>query len=322
MLNRLKNLQLLIGNTPILKLQDDTINLFTKIESQNYMGSVKIRAAIYIIQEAIKENLINKNTTVIESSSGNMAISLALICRTLGINFIAVIDPNINSYYEKVLRTLAYKVEKVTERDSVGGYLSSRIKKVKELCINIPESFWTNQYENINNAKAHYYGLGKEISEYFDELHYAFIGVSSGGTISGVSKRLREKHKGIKIIAVDSEGSSIFRNDFKKRHIPGIGSSFTTSHVKNSIIDDVVIVSEVNSIIGCKLLLEEHGIFVGGSSGTCYIAIKEYFKNNMLSGNDKPNVIFISPDGGSPYIDTIYNEDWINETYMQSLINI
>ncbi|MGE7888630.1 2,3-diaminopropionate biosynthesis protein SbnA [Bacillus cereus] len=317
MIDKLNKIHSLIGNTPIIQLEENYINLFAKMESQNLMGSVKIRAAFHIIQEAIKENLINEDTTVIESSSGNMAVALGVICKNIGVKFIAVIDPNINCYYEKILNILAYRVEKVKERDSTGGYLSSRIDRVRNLCATIPGSFWPNQYENINNAKAHYYGLGKEITEHFDDLQYAFVGVSSGGTIRGVSERLKEKYKDIKIIAVDSEGSAIFSNNIKKRYIPGIGSSFTTSHVKNSRIDEVILVPEINSIQGCRTLLDRHGIFAGGSSGTCYSAVKEYFQ--QFKGRDnqnKPNVLFICHDGGAPYVDTIYNEDWMRKIFI------
>lgn len=309
MLKKLDLLNQYIGNTPCVNLGVNPINLFAKLESYNLMGSVKMRPAYYVIKEAIKNGKIDENTTVIESSSGNFAIALATICKFLGIKFIPFIDMNISPTYEKLLHTISHDVVKVTERDETGGYLLTRLNEIKRFQTDNDNIFWTNQYGNIDCLRAHYYGLGTEISENFDKIDYAFIGVSSCGTIAGVSRKLKEKFPNIKIIAVDTEGSVIFGKPPSKRYIPGIGSSMTPDILKEALIDEVIYVPETKAVEGCYELFEKFAIFAGGSSGASYYAISEYFKDKKL--NQVPNVVFLCPDGGSPYVDTIYSNEWV-----------
>ncbi|MGE7890643.1 2,3-diaminopropionate biosynthesis protein SbnA [Bacillus cereus] len=311
MLSKLLKVEPLISNTPLMELNHNDLNLYAKLELHNVTGSIKIRPAFYILKKAIQEGYVNSDSTIIESSSGNFALALATLCKYLNLKFIAVIDDNINDNTERLLNLLAFKVVKVTESDHTGGYLLNRLKKVQELRSTIINSFWTNQYGNENNFLSHYHGIGKEIADRFEELHYAFIGVGSGGTIAGTSRKLKEKFPDIKIIAVDSEGSVIFGTSPKKRHISGLGSSIKPDMLKYALIDEVIHVSEVNTTSGCKKLLEENFIFGGGSSGTVYFAINEYFREKNLK--ERPNVIFICPDGGWPYIPTVYNIDWISQ---------
>ncbi|CCF15392.1 pyridoxal-phosphate dependent enzyme family protein [Brevibacillus laterosporus GI-9] len=273
------------------------------------MGSVKMRAAYYILKQAIERGDITENTTVIESTSGNFGVALATLCKIIGVKFIPIIDPNISPIYENLLHTFSYDVIKVTERDETGGFLLTRIEKIKELCHSIEDSFWTNQYANIDCFWAHYHGLGEEIAVHFSELDYAFIGVSSGGTISGVSRRLKEKFPQIKIIAVDTDGSVIFGGQPKKRYIPGIGSSMVPDLLKEAVIDEVIHVPEDKTIEGCYQLFKNHAIFGGGSSGTSYYAISQYFKDKQFE--ESPNVVFLVPDNGMAYVNTVYNQQWV-----------
>lgn len=317
MIRKLASISRYIGNTPCVKLDSDNahIHLFAKLEFHNLMGNVKMRPAYYILQEAIRRGDVNEDTTIVESSSGNFGVSLAALCKWLSIKFIPVIDPNISATYERLLRTFAYDVIKVTERDETGGYLLTRIKQIRDLQEQNDNVFWTNQYGNPDSFRAHYYGLGTEISKYFEELDYAFIGVSSGGTISGVSRRLKEKFPAIKIIAIDTEGSVIFGQTPKKRYIPGIGSSMVPDILSEAVIDKVIHVPEVHAVEGCYELFEKHAIFAGGSSGASYYAIREYFKYKEFEKT--PNVVFLCPDGGTPYIDTVYNKEWA--TWLQQI---
>lgn len=313
MFDKLSQIGRFIGNTPLVSLNHDRIHLFTKLEYNNFMGSIKARPAYHILKSLIQRGEIDQNTTIIESTSGNFGIALAGMCKILGIKFIPVIDPNINPTYESMLNSVAWKVEKVTTRDETGGYLLSRISRVKQLCSDIQNSIWTNQYGNMDNLRAHYIGLGEELANSFDKLDYVFIGVSSCGTISGVSRRLKEKYPNVKIVAVDSEGSVIFGQPPRKRFIPGIGASMVPTLLQEAIIDEVVHVPERQAIEGCYQLFEQHGIFAGGSSGSSYYAIQQYFAKKTLE--DKPHVVFICPDNGLPYVDTIYNSAWVHKVF-------
>jgi cysteine synthase A len=186
---------------------------------------------------------------------------------------------------------------------------------VKELLVEIPNSYWVNQYANPYNAEAYYYTLGLELCSELDRIDYIFLGVSSGGTITGVSKRIKEKYPNAKVIAVDVEGSVIFGGKPQKRTIPGIGSSMVPTILKEAKIDDVVIVGEIATIVMCHELLEKHMILAGGSSGSVLAAIKEYFFNKTFV--TKPNVIAVLPDRGERYANTIFNKSWCNERFKE-----
>jgi 2,3-diaminopropionate biosynthesis protein SbnA len=310
MLKQLEKLAAFIGNTPLIELKSKETRLFAKLEYNNFSGSSKDRAGFSIIYNGIKSGRINEQTTIIASSSGNLAIAVASICKILGLKFIPVIDPNINSAYESLLNLLSYKVVKVTERDKTGGYLLTRIDTVNNLHATIENSFIADQYGDPNNYRG-YYGLTEEIINSFDHLDYIFIAVSSSGAITGISKSIKRKRPDIKIIGVDVEGSVIFNAPPVKRYISGIGASQVPPIIANALIDDVVIVSQTDIIKGCFELLNEQVIFAGASSGAVYLAAKNYFKDTQHL--TVPTSLLIFPDKGHTYLDTIYNQSWGEE---------
>lgn len=228
----------------------------------------------------------------------------------VGLDFIPVIDMNISSAYESSLRRICERVVKVDERDDTGGFLKTRLRKVQELCQAVPKAYWTNQYGNPDGFAAHYELTGGEIVSSFDTLDYVFVGVSTGGTISGISRRLKERWPGIKVVAVDAVGSVIFGGPPRRRHIPGIGASIVPELLKHALIDDVVMVRERDTAEGCRLLLHEHGLFVGGSSGTVYQAIRQYTAR-IGNRSNPPSVLFLCADRGNAYLDTLFDADWV-----------
>src|SRR5215216_189111 len=259
---RLEQLRRTLRPTPHVPLAMEGMDLFAKLEYINPVGSIKDRPAFWILKRAAERGDINEDTTVVESSSGNFASALAAYTRLVGLEYIPVIDPNISSTYESFLRRLCPRGVKVEERDDTGGFLKTRLQKVKELCGTIPNAYWTNQYGNLDAAEAHYELTAAEICADFDSLDYVFIGVSTAGTIAGVSRRLKEQYPDIKVIAVDTEGSAIFGGAPRKRHIPGIGSSIVPQLLSHARIDDVVLISERETIDACRELLTTHGLFV------------------------------------------------------------
>lgn len=308
--NILKN----VGNTPLICMEIEdipNINLYAKLEFCNPTGSVKDRAATFIIKKLLDLGEINKDTTLIESSSGNFGIALSAYCKEYGLKFYCVVDPNITATNEMLIKALSTSIIKVTEPDSGGGYLLNRIKKVKELLETIENSYWVNQYANPYNAEAYYNTLGNEICDEVDNIDYIFLGVSSGGTITGISRKLKERFPQAKVIAVDIAGSVIFGGAPQKRYIPGIGSSMVPEILKYAKIDEVVIVDEISTIKFCNELLEHHSIFAGGSSGSVFAAIKKYFSGKKMSG--KVNVVAIFPDRGDRYANTIYCKEWCDK---------
>lgn len=311
MLEKLKLVQPLIGNTPVRKLFVPHINagIFAKLEYGNFAGSIKSRPAFNILYKAISDGKIDEKSIVVESSSGNFAIALAMLCKLIGIRFIPVIDPNINPGYEKLLRYLCAEVIKVTEIDETGGYLLTRLARVSEIRNSGEHTFWPNQYGNPVNADTYYHYMAKEIADSFITLDYVFIGVSSCGTIAGLSKRLKKEFPTVKIIAIDVEGSVIFSNPPQKRFISGIGSSIVPPLINEAVIDEIIHLSQVDIIEGCRELVDEHMLFCGASSGASYSCIKRYFRDHPAF-DKTPQVLFICPDSGDAYLDTVYDKQW------------
>lgn len=292
-----------VGNTPMVQLHVPElkhINLFAKLEFYNPTGSVKDRAASYITRKLLEWKEIDKDTTLVESSSGNFAIALSAYCQKEGLKFIAVVDPCISPINEMLIKSFGANVIKVNVPDGNGGYLISRINKVKELVNEIDNAYWVNQYANPYNAEAYYNTLGNEICSDLGKIDFVFMGVSSGGTITGVSRKIRERFPRAKVITVDIVGSVIFGHPPGKRSIPGIGSSMVPEILKGAKIDDVVIVDEVSTIEMCHELLKKHYVFAGGSSGSVFA------------------------DRGERYVNTVYNEKWCldfkgNHSHMKKL---
>src|SRR5216110_1149052 len=308
LVTRLQQLGKTLRPTPHVPLAMEHMNLFAKLEYVNPVGSIKDRPAYWILKRAAERGEICEETTVIESSSGNFAAALAAFTHLIGLRFIPVIDPNISSTYESFLRRICPTVVKVEDRDDTGGFLKTRLQKVQELCAAIPNAYWTNQYGNPDAMEAHYELTATEICADFDSLDYVFIGVSTAGTIAGVSRRLKEQYPNIRVIAVDTEGSVIFGGTPRKRHIPGVGSSIVPPMLSHAKIDDIVLISERETVQACRELLTSHGLFVGGSSGTAFAAVKRYAAK--MPAYKHPTVLFLCADRGTPYLDTVFDPTW------------
>ncbi|RKH08050.1 2,3-diaminopropionate biosynthesis protein SbnA [Corallococcus sp. CA053C] len=285
------------------------VELHAKLEGQNPVGSIKDRPAVWVLKRAAERGDLTEGSTIVESSSGNFASALATYARLLGLKFIPVIDPNITPGYESFLQRTCEQVVKVTERDDMGGFLKTRLLKVRELCASIEGAFWPNQYGNPDVVEAHYWLTGEEIRRTFKTLDYVFIGVSTGGTIAGVSRRLKEAFPSVQVVAVDAQGSVIFGGPAGKRYIPGIGASVKPELVNHALIDDVVMIPEHETVQCCRELLQQHNLLVGGSSGSCFAAVKRYLPRFRASATP-PTVLFLCADRGTAYLDTIFTPAW------------
>lgn len=305
---RLELLRKTLRPTPHVPLAVEGLDLFAKLEYVNPIGSIKDRSAYWILKRAAERGEIDEATTVVESSSGNFANALAAFTHLVGLQFIPVIDPNISGTYESFLRRICPRVVKVEQRDDTGGFLKTRLEMVRQLCATIPNAYWTNQYGNPDAVEAHYELTAGEICADFDSLDYAFIAVSTAGTIAGVSRRLKERFPNVRIIAVDSEGSVIFGAAPRKRHIPGVGSSIVPPLVSQALIDEVVLIPERETVDACRELLTTHGLFVGGSSGTAFAAVRRLAPR--MAGSRRPTVLFLCADRGTAYLDTVFNPAW------------
>lgn len=296
-----------------------TNNLYIKLEGMNIAGSIKIKPATALISNLeIHHKLSPKKHTIIESSSGNLGIALSIVCKQKGYKFICVVDPNITYVSEKLMLIYGAKLIKVTEQDKNGGYLNTRINKIKQIIKDNSDIIWTNQYAAFSNTESHYQTTAKEILDQIKKVDYLFIGAGTTGTLTGCAKYFAEQSPNTKIIAVDAYGSVTFNNKSFKRLIPGIGTSRKPEIFNNYNIHDVILIKESDTIKMCHYLLKKYGLFLGGSSGSIIEAIRQFNKKSTLSNLSK--IVAISPDFGDKYINTIYNYHWIEKNYNTQLV--
>lgn len=284
---------------------------YVKLEGLNISGSIKLITARNMIESLEDQKVINSKTKIVESSSGNLGISLSIICKEKGYSFICVTDPNILPDSEKLIRTYGAEVIKVTERDANGGYLASRIEFIHKLLEEDPDCLWLNQYANQANPAAHFSQTAADIYNEFPNLDYLFIGAGTTGTLMGCATYFRKKSPHTKIIAIDSVGSVTFGFPPKKRFIPGIGTSRRPEIVNEALIDDIILVEEGDAVKMCCWLLQKYGLFLGGSSGSVLQGIKAY-EDKIPPGSQ---VMTISPDFGHKYIDMVYDDQWVQERF-------
>ncbi len=292
----------LIGNTPLVKLNkiiekyDLSFNLYAKVERNNPSGSVKDRAAYYIIKDAFEKRLINKDSTIIEASSGNMGISLALISSYYNLKCIITMPSNASKERIKMMEAYGAKVILTKKEEGMKGSINEANRLAKE----IPSSFLTKQFENEANIKAHYETTSKEILSDLDNKIDVFIaGIGTSGTLIGNAKRFKEELKSVEIIAVEPLSSPLINKNIAGSHlIQGIGANFIPSLYNKNYVDRVLDISNEDAYRGVKLLSSLEGLFVGISSGASLMAAltlnKEIYKNK--------NVVIILPDNGERYL--------------------
>ncbi|WP_406301634.1 2,3-diaminopropionate biosynthesis protein SbnA [Streptomyces sp. NBC_00885] len=312
LIERTRQIRQGLMGTPLIPLEDEQCDIVAKLEFCNPTGSSKDRSALWILEQAIGRGEIVHDTTVVESSSGNFALALAFYCRMLGISFVPVIDPNCNEATEAQLRLLCERVEKVSIRDGTGSYLKNRLSRVQELLVELDSAYWPNQYANPDARDAHYRFTAGELIAQAGPLDYLFVGVGTGGTIAGLSHRIKETYPGCVVVAVDTEGSVIFGGPPKKRRIPGIGSSIVPPLCDQALIDEVEIVSEVRAVDACGALAAKYGLYAGGSTGSTYAAVQDYFARHR-PGAHRPRVAFIAADRGHAYAQTVYDPTWFQQ---------
>ena len=305
-----------VGNTPLVRLDrlfaGSWFQLYGKLEMLNPGGSIKDRAALNMLQNAQAQGKIGLRTTIIESSSGNLGIGLAQTCKYMGLRFICVVDTNTTSHNLAILESYGAEVELVRVPHPVSGdLLTARIQKVRELCENIPDSFWVNQYANENNARAHYQTMA-EIERGLDRrIDYLFVATSTCGTLRGCCEYVKRQNLEAKVIAVDAEGSVIFGNKPRKRLIPGHGASRMPELYRSGLEDGHVHVTDLDCVRGCRRLLQSEAIFAGGSAGGVVSAV-EKFQSQI-----EPDSVCVAIlcDRGERYLDTIYSDAWVQSQF-------
>jgi len=304
-----------IGNSPIVNLKrldiSEHLNVYAKLENTNPSGSLKDRTSLFILKKALKDGLIKEGSTIIESSSGNMALGLAQACLYLKLNLIVVVDPYINQATKDLLKVYGANIHVVTQPNKHGNYLEARLECVKQKLQEVPNSFWPNQYGNPNSPKAYYAMMDELMNSLNHNLDYLFIATSTCGTLMGCANYLTVNNYNTKIIAVDAKGSILFGGKPNKRLIPGHGSSVPSKFLDRSKIHDIVQVDDLECVIGCHKLLKSESILCGGSTGGVLSAIKKYTKYLPYQSR----CAFLISDRGERYLNTIYNDSWLHENF-------
>ena len=281
--------------------------LYLKIEGFNFAGSIKLKPAREMVERAEREGLIGPGSTLVESSSGNLGVALSMIAASKGYRFVCVVDPRCNPTTRQLMESLGAQVDLVTEPDPVDGFLGARLNHVRELCASDERYVWLNQYVNPGNWGAHYRWTAPEIAAEFPDLDVLFVGAGTTGTLMGCARYFREHRPDVRIVAVDAVGSVSFGCPPAPRLIPGLGMSVRPPQLDESLLDDVVFVEELDTVRACHRLAAG-GLLVGGSTGTVVHGAMTWLADHQAQD---VTAVTISPDLGRPYLDTIYQPDWV-----------
>lgn len=288
----------LIGKTPILKVRnmisEDSSDVYVKLEKFNLGGSIKDRAALGMIERAEKDGLLKEGSVIVEPTSGNTGIALAMIGRVKGYKVIIVMPETMSKERRDLIK--AYGAELVLTEGAKG--MRGAIERATQM-VNEHGYFMPQQFENIANPEKHYETTAEEIYEDINDLDVFVAGVGTGGTITGIGKKLKEKINGIEIVAVEPSNSQVIAGNKPGAHkIQGIGAGFVPQNYNGEYVDKVIAVSDDDAIKTAVDFSKNEGVLVGISSGAAIYAAMEIAKR---IGKGK-KVLAIAPDGGEKYI--------------------
>lgn len=305
-----------IGSTPVVKLnsigKELDCNLYAKIEMVNPGGSVKDRTAFRMIDHAEKEGRIKPGDTLIEATSGNTGIGLALAAAVRGYKLIICMPEKMSMEKELTINALGAKIIR-TPTEASHDDPKSNFGVAKKLNKEIPNSHILDQWTNCCNPDAHYFDTAQEIlNDFGTDLHMVVMGVGTGGTATGVGKRLKEEIEGIKIIGADPYGSILGGEDEyngQPYKVEGIGYDFIPKTCEHEYIDDFVKVNDKEAFNTARALIREEGLLIGGSCGSAMFAALKAAKS-LKKGQ---NCLVILPDSIRNYMSKFLSDDWMKE---------
>lgn len=299
-----KNIEGLIGNTPLLELSKTEKalklkgRLLAKLEFANPGRSVKDRIALALIEQAEKDGLINKNTTIIEPTSGNTGVGLAIVAASRGYNIIITMPDSMTIERRKLLQALGARLELTPAYEGMPG----AIRRAQQLAREIGNAFIPQQFANKANPDAHRKTTAQEILRDVDNVDIFIAGVGTGGTITGVGEVLRQHNPNVKIIAVEPNDSAVLSGHKPGPHkLQGIGAGFVPPVLNTNVYDEIFRVKNDDAFETARVLAEQEGLLVGISSGAAAYAAIEVAKR--LENKDK-NIVVLLPDTGERYLST------------------
>lgn len=320
----LNNITEAVGNTPLIKLNHVNGNsagtVLAKVEYLNPGNSIKDRIAIKMIDEAEKKGLLEPGGTIIEGTSGNTGMGLALVAINRGYKCVFTTTDKQSKTKVDLLRALGAEViicPTNVEADHPDSYYSV----AERLSNEIENSFYPNQYQNPDNIETHYETTGPEIWEQTEgKITHMVAGMGTGGTITGVGKYLKEQNPEIQVIGVDSVGSvykkyfetgEFDKNEIQPYMTEGIGEDIIPGTIDFDFIDDVVQVNDKDSALVTRRLAREEGLLLGWSCGAAVKGALDYLDSNPLKEDEL--MVIIMPDSGTRYIHKVYNDEWMKE---------
>ncbi|NLC64403.1 MAG: cysteine synthase A [Erysipelothrix sp.] len=295
-----KNITELIGNTPMIKIENT--NIFAKLEGFNPGGSVKDRIAYAMIKDALDRKVIDQDATIIEATSGNTGIGLSMVAATLGLKTIIVMPETMSVERRKLMR--AHGAKLVLTKGEAG--MKGAIAKAIELKEEIGNAFIPSQFENEANVKVHYETTGPEIyRDLQGKVDFLVAGIGTGGTITGAGKYLKENIESVSVVAVEPNDSAVLSGEPSGPHkIQGIGAGFVPAILDTKIYDDIIRVNNEDAFEYSRKFGKEVGYLVGISSGAALYAAYQISEKHP----DK-NIVVILPDTGERYLSTALYED-------------
>ena len=290
-----------IGKTPLIEIERYKAakkinnNLFAKVEFFNPGGSVKDRVGLKLIKQAYQDGLINEKTTIIEPTSGNTGIGLAIACAIYGNELILTMPETMSIERQKLLKAYGAKIVLTSAKKGMQG----SVDKANELADKIENSYIPGQFVNPNNPLAHQESTALEIIEDFnDDIDYFVAGIGTGGTITGIARVLKEKYPDIKIVGIEPEDSPLISKGKAGPHdLQGIGANFIPDILDLDLIDSVITVSSEDAYQASRLLAKKEGLLVGITAGAALHGASK------LPGEDK-NIVVLLPDTGERYLST------------------
>lgn len=286
-------------------------SVYLKIEGLNFAGSVKVKAALEMVEHAERAGLLRPDSIIVESSSGNLGVALSMICASKGYEFLCVVDPRCNPSTKALMETLGARVHQVDDPHPTEGFLGARLHCVRSLCATSPRYVWLNQYESPENWGAHYRRTGPEIAAAFPNLDVLFVGAGTTGTLMGCARYFKDQGHPARIVAVDAVGSVSFGGPPARRLLPGLGMGVVPPQLDAAYVDEVVMVEEVDTIRACHLMASR-GFLFGASTGTVVAGAIRWL---IEHGSPQLTAVALSPDLGGRYLDTLYSTDWLLDNY-------
>ncbi|MHA7304196.1 pyridoxal-phosphate dependent enzyme [Arthrobacter sp. TMN-49] len=287
------------------------VAVYAKLDLLQLAGSTKERTANELVEELLGSGQLKTGGMIVESTSGNLGIALARQCVVRGIKFTAVVDENANPLALELMEAYGATVNRV-ETPADGNKLAARRRRVGELLDKNPGAVTSNQYGSMANPRAHFTTTMPEIiAGSGGNLDFLFVATSTTGTLLGCQQYIRAHNLDTKIVAVDSVGSVLFGGKSGTRRLPGLGAGIVPELAASAEPDMVMAIEEIDMVRGCRLLARREGILAGASTGAI-VAAMEKLVPTLTSG---ARIAFMVHDTGVPYLQTVYNDDWVRSTY-------